>query len=382
MTEPALPQIICGELRTGRILATVPCTSASWSVAYRGAGAVSATIPLTSLLADDRADLLNYLDPARCYLAARYGDTILEAGPIWGHAYDDDTGDLTINAGGLWSLFDHRKVVKVLGVGEKVAATSLTYTNLGLGTIAKRLVEAAQAHTGGSLPVVFQADETAGNTRTYPGHLLKRTGDALRDLTGVIGGPDIDFAPRLTTDRLSIEWVMRTGTAAQPLLSQSGGDWAWDLTIPRGTLSGLSVERDATRLGYRAYVPGSGIEADQPIALVEDLTRTSAGYPLLEVDEAHSSVTEQATLDAHASALLARSLRPWVTWSWQTETTDQAVPLGQFRPGDWASVNVGNNHPYLAPLGVTGKQRTRILAFSGDLGQVVKITTAPMMEVR
>jgi hypothetical protein len=254
---------------------------------YNDAGEISATIPLAAL--EDAAELVGYLDPARCYLAAVCGDSVLEAGPIWTHSYEQDTGNLEVQAAGLWTLFDHRKVLKVLAAGERAQATSRTYSGLSLGTIAKRLVQLAISHTGGSLPMVLPADETAGDdadhTRTWYGYELKDMGQALRQLTEVINGPDIRFEPRFTADRLGIEWVMKVGTEAQPIVSQTGGDWRWDTTVPRGTVSGLNVVRDATAVAYRAWIPGAGEGSDSIMAMRQDLSPTAAGFPLLEVSE-------------------------------------------------------------------------------------------------
>lgn len=378
--EPQLlPEIICGELRIGRILTTVPVVDGSWSLAYNDAGRVTATVPLASLDADDAREVVGYLDPARCFLAVRVGDRIVEAGPIWRHDYDDDTGDLTVTAAGLWSLFDHRRVMKVLAGGESPAASVLAWSGLSLGTIAKRLVETAMSHAGGSLPLVLPPDEVGGHERIYPGYELKQVGEVLRQLTEVIGGPDIRFEPRLTADRLRIEWVMRVGTEAQPLIWQSGGDWQWDTTVPGSGVSGLSVSRDATRLGYRAWGTGSGQEAALPMSMREDLSLTGRGFPLLEVDESRSQVSEQTTLDAHTEALLARSVRPWVTWSWRAR---EHPSLWEQRPGDWATLRIPRDHRYLSALGFGGDYRARIVGMSGDLGPEVTFSAAPTMEHR
>src|SRR5690606_21678978 len=127
-------------------------------------------------------------------------------------SYNADTSILTVKAAGLASLFDHRYVMGVVASGTEAAAWSATYSNLSLATIAKRLIQLAETHTGGNLPIVFQDDESGAHTRTYNGFDLGTTWQRVSELMGVIDGPDISFEPRLRADRLGIEWVMRTGT--------------------------------------------------------------------------------------------------------------------------------------------------------------------------
>jgi len=115
-------------------------------------------------------------------------------------------------------------------------------------------------HTGGDLPIVLPADETAASdadhTRTYKGFELATVTARINELMGVINGPDIRFDPRLTADRMGIEWVMMVGTEEQPLLYQVDADHVFDSRVPRGGVSGLSVHRDAgglasARVGHR-----------------------------------------------------------------------------------------------------------------------------------
>lgn len=370
--------VMAGELRTGKILATLAATESSWSTALNDAGPVDATVRLRDMATKPRRDLLSYLEPTRCFLAVvADGNQVLEAGPIWKHSYDDKTGALKVGASGLLSLFDHRKVVRVLAAGERVQDTTVTYTGLSLGTIAKRLIELAMSHAGGSLPIVLPPDEAGTAERTYPGYELGWTGDRIQQLVEVDGGPDIALQPRMNPDRTHIEWVLRTGTTAAPLLTQTGDDWQWDRGVPRGGLTAISVEVDATRTGARSWAIGSGTETALMLATVEDPTPLSAGYPLLEVEASHTSVLEQPTLDAHATALADISRRPWQTWSVGV-SADQQPQLGTYRPGDWSTVHVPDDHAYLSP----GPYRTRILAVSGDLTAKVSLKLAPTMGAR
>lgn len=370
----AVTRIIAGELRTGRILADLPAPEATWSTVLNDAGDLDATI---GLRAGGRGFDLGHLDPARCYLAAvTEGGDVMEAGPIWKHDFDDATGKLKVGAAGLWSLFDHRKVVRVLLPGEKAQTTVLSWAGTSLGTIAKRLVAEAMEHVGGSLPLVLPADVAGSAERVYPGYELGWTGERLRQLAEVEGGPDIAFQPRLTTDQLGVEWVMRHGTPARPLLSQTGADWQWDRGVAAGPLQNLSVSRDATKLALRTWAIGSGMEQDLILGTAQDLALAEAGYPLLEADTSQTEVLQQPTIDAHASALLSTSRRPWQTW---TLTTRDDVPvLGQYRPGDWATVHVPASHEYLAE----GVYRTRILSVAGALDRKVSVALAPTMEAR
>ena len=127
--------------------------------------------------------------------------------------------------------------------------------------------------------------------------------------------------------------------------------------------------------GSRVLVTGDGMEDDMPLALHEDLTPTTQGWPLLERTET-SNATDQPTLDAYATAYLDASRKPWQTWGL---ATDQSSPeVGSYRPGDWAKVHVPEGHIYLG----AGEYRTRVLDISGGLDDKVTLKLAPTLEHR
>ena len=104
-------------------------------------------------------------------------------------------------------------------------------------------------------------------------------------------------------------------------------------------------------------------------------------FPLLEVSEAHSTVGVQATLDRWASGNLANAAAPWMTWTGSVRA-DKSPLLGSYRCGDFAKVWVPASHPYLSLLLPAGFHRARIVNISGDLGQDLKLTFAPVLESR
>lgn len=408
--------IIAGEVRTGRRITRIPVAAATWSVSHRGPGDIQVRIPLRAadfaplerrlvggvypgegvLPGPDtypvettpvwrpgdglRAEFLAALEPVRCFLAVVEDDEVIEAGPIWSWDYDHASGVLTVTAKGLWTLLDHRVVMGDVATGW--AQWAATYSDLSLGTIAKRLVELTTAHTGGSLPIVLPTDVAGIHTRTYHGYDLATVRQRLDDLMGVDGGPDIAFAPRLTADRVGVEWVMRVG---DPLLHQAGEDWTWDVSAPQGPVVGLSVERDATTQAQRVYVSGSGMEDSllltrrEPADVGAPDLRT-VGFPLLEGTDSRSTVERMSTLRSWADAHVRASQRPRTEWSLQVRT-DQHPRVATVRPGDFARVRV-QGHPLLGLLLPSGYHRARVMTVSGDLSTTATVALAPQQEAR
>lgn len=374
-------EFLAGELRTGRRLTQLPVSAGSWSTVLNEPGEITVTIPLGDQSVSRRAEILAQLEPTRCFLAVQVGDAIVEAGPIWSHDFDGDSGQLTVKALGLGSLWDHRLVVKVLTSGQTYQGTSLSWSGLSLGTIAKRLVSTAMSHTGGSLPLILPPDETGTHERTYPGYELASLGQRLEELVNVEGGPDIAFDPRLTTDRLGVEWVMRTGTAADPLLHQGGGQaWVWDTAAPRWPGGQVSVTVDATQRVNRAFAMGDGFETSLLLATAQDASQWSRGYPLLEATSTHSTVTRQATLAGHARAMIDQGSAPWTTWKLRATTGSVVVGDGNVvRAGDWCAIHIPAGHMYLRE----GVYRSRLGRMTGDAeGRFVELTLLPTKEHR
>lgn len=423
-------QVIVGEVRTGRRITTIPVAGASWSMVHRSAGEIRATIPLEASDFDVlersytgglypgldvfpspetypeaatpvwrpgmglRPEFLSAIEPVRCFMGVMEGDEILEAGPIWSWDYDDGSGMLTVIAKGMWSIFDHRIVMAANRTESGALAYARwgrTYANLSLGTIAKRLVELAEEHVGGELPIVLPEDVAGTSERTYNGYSVATVRQRIEELMGVQGGPDIAFEPRLTEDRLGVEWVMRVG---DPLLHQDGDDFVWDSRAPKGPVGSLGVTRDASNQAQRAWATGDGMErallmTEREPADIGAPDLRDFGFPLTETVSSHSTVERIATLRSHAAGSLRASLRPWMTWAMQVRA-DLGPRLGSYRPGDWAKVWVETRpdrpgitpHRLLRHLLPGGFHRARIIEVSGDLGETVTVTLAPTMEAR
>jgi hypothetical protein len=242
---------------------------------------------------------------------------------------------------------------------------TLTYTGVSLATIASGLIQVATATAkpGSSLPIVLPAAETdsdSAHQRTYNGFDVSSVSDLLANLTGVLGGPDIDFLPQWTDGtRSAFQWVLRAGTKAQPQLS-SMIPVAFDATQPGSSVQSIDVTEDYSQLATTQWGKGSGSGTTTLVSMAQSTTLTGAGYPALERESDYTTVTTQAELDAHTAGDLATYSTPTVQWSLKVDGA--ATPaLGSYFLGDTAKVNV-RRHEWVPD----GDYAMRILSIKGD----------------
>lgn len=377
---------LVGDLLTGRRIQTLRPLSGNWSEVLNSAGDVSCTVSLHDR-ANRRLGLRETATPGKSFLAALEGDTVLQAGPIWMHDYDKDTENLTLTAAGMWSYFDHRVLLPVLAGRNPTDPTTDTRfspvsvdpddpwpddTTKSLQGIARALVEQAQSWTGGDVPVILP-DEIAGTAeRWYKGADLGIVGERLSQLTQVSGGPDIMFTPRLQPDRMGVEWVMRIGTPTQPLLF-SPLPQVFNIGIARSSVSGVKVKVDGSMMASQTYASGGRTSDETLITVSPDPTLIDAGYPVLEsVDGSHSTVANEATLQAYSDESAVQGRTPTSVWSFNHDLS-RTPYVGAFNAGDFCTIRVMDD-AYLE----TGNHTMRCISRAGDAeGKKVSLRFLP-----
>lgn len=364
-----------GDLLTGDRIQIIPdVLSGSWAETLNRADSLSCTVTLKDPVIR-RLGLAESATPGKAFLAAVDGTTVLAAGPIWDHQYDDNSQRLTLTAAGMWSYFDHRVLLPVLeGRLPSDSTTDTRYmpadpdgdypwptdTRKSLQGIVRALVEQARSWTGGQVPVILP-DEIAGtNERAYKGSDLAAVGEELRRLTRVIGGPDVKFVPRFKSDMSGVEWVLQIGTPTEPLIF-GAIDPVFNASVAKSTVSNLRVGVDGTGLASQVFAAGGRTDDVALVSQSNDESLPDAGFPLLErVDSSHSSVSVGATLQGYSDELVVVGRRPVQSWSFDHDTSKTPF-LSGFAAGDFARVRVRGN-AYLAD----GTYRLRILSRSGD----------------
>jgi hypothetical protein len=380
---------LIGDLLTGRRIQTVQALTGSWSEVLSDAGDVSCVVALHDRF-NQRLGLDESAAPGKAFLAAVEGDTVLQAGPIWLHDYDNDSQQLTLTAKGMWSYFDHRTLLPVLAGRNPTDATTdtrfsavisdpdadgypwATDTRTSLQGIARALVEQAQSWTGGDVPVILPDEISGDSERWYKGADLGLVGERLTQLTQVDSGPDIMFTPRLQSDRQGVEWVMRIGTSDEPRLF-SPQRQRFYVGNARSSVSSLKVRVDGSGLASQAFAAGGRTDDKALITVSTDSTLTDAGYALLEtVDSSHSTVSDSTTLEAYSDELVAQGKSPLKVWSFD-HNLSQRPYLEAFNAGDFADVHVTGNAYVDA-----GVHSMRVMSRRGDeQGRKVSLTFYP-----
>ena len=355
-----------GDLRTGRLTATLPAASASWSCELLGAGTAS-----VALSASPRAREAWHATRAGASLwAVEWAEDgtrrIVAAGPIW--SKDLRGVEASFAGSGLLSVFAKRLLTANVA-DALVPKTDLTYASRDLGSIGRAIVAQALAMPEGDLPVILEPSRSGTRSRTYLGYEAAPVAQRLAELSEVVGGPEFDFTPGLSADGLRVEWTFRTGTEAKPALGRTT-PLVLDGRAPlQRVVRGVGASVDASTMTTTAWsTGGGGSERALIVRSSTDSTLTSLGYPRLEAEESNES-KDAATVQAYADGLQARTRRPAQAISVEVDAaTWYASGAGL---GD--AVRVLFDHPVVGPLDLT----SRVTATSASLGsEVVDLTLA------
>jgi hypothetical protein len=386
-----MTRFFLADLRTGDPIVDLPVMAGSWSDVLNSAESIDATMDMQDPNTIAK-DLRNVATPGKAALVAADGDLIRGAGPVWVRNYDRDSATVKLTAKGIRSYFDHRCLLPLVAMttstGQFVVpdpadptktipnpALNTNLANLSYGTIAKRWVRQAQAWTGGNIPVVFQDDEAGTFLRETIGTDFKSLGDALDQLTKLEKGIDIRFEPRFRTDRVGVEWLLRTGTIAQPQIFSTTLH-KWDVTVAESPISKLSTNEDASEIASLAWLTGGRAADTVLVARSYDPTLVDNGFPLYEtVDGSHSSVTIQGTLDSNAAEATLAGRGPAEVWSFEVQSA-----AFQAAVGDWCELRIARRAPGIPgdPFIPAGDHKRRIISISSDeKAETVKIQCAP-----
>lgn len=301
MAAPMYRALLC-DLRSDQVLDALPLIDVSLDDYIGKTGSANVTIPLPNRQIAQRARAA--VEPGRTALWIERGPEIWWGGVVWtANLTSNDRGflGLQIGAGGWASYLDHRVVFHT----QQATATDQF-------DIARGLVAYAQSVDGGDIGIEF-GTETSGvlRDRLYRRYDQPRIRELLDQLGAVEGGfewrimsyRDPGSGRRIKRLQLGSPTI-KAGTSEivldrpGPIMSYG---WPIDASVQANAWQARGASDNRNQTQESLPLLSEVLVADEDIA---------AGWPRLDGTADYSTVTEQATLDAHARADLAAARRP------------------------------------------------------------------------
>lgn len=329
-----------GLTMTGELGPQLDVSGGSVTVELNGIESISVTCSRASLDGVERM----WWSPWSGALVVTYesddvDEMVMVAGPIIDPPKEDrKAGTVTLEAKGLGALLEKRVVLAddPRPGGEAVMkASTLAWSGVDLGSMAGRIVERAMAKRSGWAPVVIPAERPADRQRTYEGWNLSnnQAWKRIREITEVIGGPDVMFRPRWVDDsRTRIEWVLCTGLEGQPAIPQDRAI-VWDATSRDSPVASIDVVSDASSLASRAYATGAGEGAGVAVAIAE--APVPDRMPLIETVVSDTDAESMDLLRTKARSALVAQATEQVSLTVHSQVD---APFGTWHVGDEVEV--------------------------------------------
>lgn len=267
--------------------------SVEYTASHLGGGSAKITFPITQAVDSAGASLVTRENfrPRRTYVWLERDKVVVWSGLLWSRATAPADGLITATAKGPHSYFRHRYF-----------NTDKTFAAVDELTMAREIIDHAQAVTSGTIGILTSDTNTAGvtRTRTYLGRERKSYAEAIDQLAALTDGFDFRYDSFRDPTSGNYEVEFRT---AYPATGR-----ATTLVFEHGSnCDVIDIDEDGEAAANQVTATGAGETTAMLTSVTQDLAVLSF-EPLLESVISLVDVTVQATLDAHASAELARRL--------------------------------------------------------------------------
>ncbi|MFD5874087.1 hypothetical protein [Streptomyces sp. NPDC060322] len=302
MIAPTYRVVLC-DLRTDQVLDVLPVTDVSLDDYIGKIGSASATIPLPNRAVAARARAA--VEPGRTAMWVERGSEVWWGGILWTANLTSNARGflgLQVQAGGWASYLDHRAILHTQQA-----------TQVDQYDIVRGLLDYSASLPGGDIGIEYDAEQLSNvkRDRLFRRYDVSRIRDVIDQLGAVEGGfewrigsfRDPSSGRRVKQLQLGSP-VIRTG-ASEVVLDHPGPilsyGWPIDATVQANTWQGRGASDNQNQTKESLPLMSELLVDDEQLA---------AGWPRLDGTSDYSTVTEQATLDAHARADLAAALHP------------------------------------------------------------------------
>lgn len=323
------------QITTGAIGPRVSFTDASWSMSLNQPESLSLTVSKSDL---PKVDLDYWMAPWWAGILFSYHGTPIVAGPITAIP-SESFGSFKVECKGIRAVLERRLLITEQDDWGRLAASKIVFSGVSFATMAQRVVKLGMAKPGGSLPISFPIPEliveaNSEHVKTFQGYDLGNNSidEVLSKLSGLIGGPDIQFRPRLI-DSNNLTFDMIHGLNESDTYIPQNITPIWDTTAVRSSVTDLDMTTSGAYQTNRVFVTGDGTNYATKIKMATDTEPLTKGYPLLETVQNYNSVNNMTILQNHAEANLEQNKKKLVEIQLSVRA-DGEHRLGTFWPGN------------------------------------------------
>lgn len=301
------------ETRTGMPVVDLERSAWDYDVGILTPDKLGVTVPAYTPRARSM-DLAELLTPYK-YSVALVDETVegvrvvRASGPITARPPQDDPDGRTtfkLTCRGPELLFQYWHIRKYPGWplldsdGKPTGTYDLSFESMALGTIIKKLVQERAKWVGNELPLVFEPDRAGTRERnSYEAVEGKPLLEALDEIGDRSDGVEWALMPEID-DLDRITYRLATGTDDGQIIVENDS-LTWNLGGPAPDIRGLEPNDLVGEIATDAIFHGGKGDDQALFAQASDSTLIGQGWPRLEVwDSSHSTVTQQATLQAWA----------------------------------------------------------------------------------
>lgn len=278
---------LLADLLTNEIIAELPLTGVSFTQQLNQAGTFQAHLLITGInTAAFNVDAST--TPTRNAIYVDRNGILVWGGVIWGRTYNSQAQTITITAREFESYFERRRI-----------AQTIDFDQVDQLEIARTLIDNAQLVPSGDIGVITGL-ETSGVLvdRVYYDYELKTVYNAIQDLSRQEDG--FDFNIQVAYDPITNDptKTLVLGYPRSGHVDTGVGDLLTPVFVfPAGNIVEYEYPEDGSIAANTIYALGAGSNEGKLSATAQDLTKLTAGWPLLEDQANYSDIIDDTVLN-------------------------------------------------------------------------------------